>query len=132
MTPEGKYIIAVDFDGTLIKENTWPDVDGKPDSALMQHLIRERENGNKVILYTCRNGEYLEAAVEFCKEEGLEFDAINENLPELIEAYGSDTRKISADIYIDDHACHPDGVLWSFLNEFNMSITEDSLYRKGL
>lgn len=132
MTPEGKYIIAVDFDGTLIEGNTWPDVDGRPCEELIKHLIKERERGNKVILYTCRNGEHLDTAVEYCKEYGLEFDAVNENLPELIEAYGSDTRKISADIYIDDHACHPYGVGWGFLNEFDMSITNDSLYRKGL
>ena len=48
--------------------------------------------------------EQLEDAVAWCKERGLEFDAVNENLPELIELYGNDCRKINADIYIDDKA----------------------------
>lgn len=130
MTPDGKYIIAVDFDGTLITGNTWPDVNGEPAQHLINHLIKERQNGNKVILNTCRCGEHLLPAVEFCRDHGLEFDAINENLPELIAAYGSDTRKISADIYIDDHACHPESIAWKFMNDFNFSITNESRYRK--
>lgn len=130
MTPDGKYIIAVDFDGTLITGNTWPDVAGMPNLGLINHLISERRRGNKIILYTCRTDEHLKAAVDYCKAAGLEFDAVNENLPELIEAYGSDTRKISADIYIDDHACHPESVSWSFFNEFGMSITDQHLYKK--
>ena len=131
MTPDGKYIIAVDFDGTLITDNTWPDVQGKPNDQLFIHLINERKNGNKIILNTCRCGEHLLPAVEFCRDHGLEFDAINENLPELIAAYGSDSRKISADIYIDDNACHPDYMDWHFMNEFGFSITHESKYEKG-
>ena len=131
MTTDGKYIIAVDFDGTLIHDNTWPDTEGTPDKVLIEHLIREKKTGNKIILNTCRTGEPLRAAVRFCEEHGLIFDAVNENLPELIEAYGSDCRKISADIYIDDHACHPESVSWSFLNEFGFSITNDARFRKG-
>ena len=130
MTPDSKYIIAVDFDGTLIKDNKWPDVDGNPDRHLIENLIREQKNGNKIILYTCRCGDHLEAAVKWCKEQGLIFDAVNENLQEIIEAYGSDSRKISADIYIDDNACHPESVSWSFYNEYGMSITDYHLYKR--
>lgn len=130
MTPDGKYIIAVDFDGTLIKGNTWPDVNGQPNEALVKHLIKEKRRGNKVILNTCRVGEPLIVARDFCRKLGLEFDAINENLPEITEAYGSDTRKISADIYIDDHACHPEYMDWKFMNEFGFFITEDYKYSK--
>lgn len=46
-------------------------------------------------------------AVDYCKKAGLEFDTVNENLPELIEAYGGDTRKINADVYFDDKAVNP-------------------------
>lgn len=31
-----------------------------------------------------------------------EFDAVNENLPEMVEWYGNDSRKVHADCYIDD------------------------------
>lgn len=131
MTPDGHYIIAVDFDGTLIKGNKWPDVDGIADRHLIKNLIWEQKrNGNKLILYTCRCGEALDAAVKWCEDQDLKFDAVNENLPELIEAYKSDARKISADIYIDDNACHPESVSWSFYNEYGMSITDYHLYKR--
>ena len=55
-------------------------------------------------MWTCRSGIQLTQAVFFCKSYGLEFDAVNENLPDIIEKYGNDSRKISADIYIDDKA----------------------------
>lgn len=123
MTPDGKYIFAVDFDKTLILENKWPDVNGRPNKPLIDYLLMEREKkGTKIILWTCRCGQSLADAVEFCRTHGLEFDAVNENLPEMIEAYGNDSRKISADKYIDDAAVNPDGQAWSLLTQFDMSI----------
>ena len=95
-------IYAVDFDGTLC-ESVWPDI-GEPNMALIEHLKKRRAQGNKIILWTCRAGERLENAVEWCKIYGLEFDAVNENLPEAIKQYGGDGRKIHADVYIDDKA----------------------------
>ena len=44
----------------------------------------------------------MEEAVEFCKDNGLEFDAINENIDEVQELTGEDTRKVYADVYLDD------------------------------
>ena len=32
------------------------------------------------------------------------FDAVNDNLPEVIALYGSNSRKITCDYYIDDRA----------------------------
>lgn len=92
--------IAVDFDGTLCKE-AWPDIgDGNQD--LIDFLIQWRRKGNKVILWTCREGKMLDEAVRWCALWGLHFDAVNCNLPERIEAYHNDSRKIGADYYIDD------------------------------
>jgi len=103
-----KKILAVDFDGTLNNENVFPDT-GTPNMPLIKKLIALRANGNvKLILNTCRNGKHLAAAVDFCKRHGLEFDAVNENLPSVIEAFGGkDTRKIVASLYIDDRAVTP-------------------------
>lgn len=69
---------------------------------MINELINRKRNGDKLILWTCRRGVYLAQAVKWCKNKGLEFDAINKNLPESIETYNGDTRKVFADIYIDD------------------------------
>ena len=46
----------------------------------------------------------LTEAVEWCRAQGIVFDAVNEPLPEQIKKWGNDTRKIFADFYIDDKA----------------------------
>lgn len=97
------YIYAVDFDGTLC-EDKYPRI-GAPNTELIDFLKRQQKIGNKVILWTCRSGELLEKAVQWCaRNHGLIFDAVNENLPGLVAAYGNDSRKVYADYYIDDHA----------------------------
>jgi len=56
---------------------------------------------HQLILWTYRSGKELDEAVEFCKERGIEFYAVNKNYPE--EEYdGSISRKIDAELYIDD------------------------------
>lgn len=95
-------IIAVDFDGTLCKD-VWPEI-GEPNVALIEWLIDHQARGDRLILWTCRIGAMLETAVLWCAERGLVFDAINANLPENIEKYGNDCRKVYADVYLDDKA----------------------------
>jgi hypothetical protein len=98
-----KYTIyAVDFDGTLCVSK-FPEI-GAPNMALINHLIKRRAKGNKVILWTCRVDKRLEEAVEWCKKFGLEFDVVNANLPEIIAYWGNESRKVFADVYIDDKA----------------------------
>lgn len=103
--------IAVDFDGVLC-EKKWPNV-GYPNKKLMNHLIALRKAGNKVILNTMREHyDYIDAsgtkrdllqeALDLCEDNGLLFDAVNDNLPENTDLFGHNSRKISADIYIDD------------------------------
>lgn len=105
-------VYAVDFDGTLC-EDKYPDI-GAPNDALIISLILLRRQGNKLILWTCRSGEYLDQAVDWCKRQGLEFDAVNENLPERIQLYGNDCRKIGYDVLIDDKAVDLEEYLSSF------------------
>jgi len=103
-----KKIIAVDFDGTLSKGN-WPGV-GVPNQSLIEKLINLQKAGNKIILWTCREGEALRNAIEWCQKYNLVFDAVNDNLPEIKLLYGNNSRKINCDIYIDDKSCMPE---WS-------------------
>lgn len=95
-------IIAVDFDGCLC-ENQWPGI-GEPNTKLIDELIDRQGRGDKLILWTCRDGDSLDEAVAWCNELGLYFDEINENLPEMNAMYGNDCRKIGADFYYDDKA----------------------------
>ncbi|CBL36499.1 hypothetical protein CL3_22090 [butyrate-producing bacterium SM4/1] len=84
-------IIAVDFDGTLC-ENKWPEI-GMPNEELIEYLKKRQANGEKLILWTSRNEEQTKEAVEWCKKYGLIFDAVNDNLPEIVEAFGGNLQK---------------------------------------
>ena len=95
-------IIGVDFDGTLCR-NKFPEI-GEANAELISQLKEARENGDTVILTTCRCDERLQEAVDWCRDQGLEFDLVNENVPELVEKYGGDCRKICCDILLDDKA----------------------------
>ena len=62
----------------------------------------EQEKGTRIILWTNRVGEPLETAIKWCEEHGLRLDAVNDNVPEAVEFFGTNTRKIYADEFIDD------------------------------
>lgn len=103
--PKRAPIWAVDFEGTITVRSKFPDF-GKPNISVIELLKMARLQGVRLILWTCRYGNYLTDAVEWCKDYGLEFDAVNENVPEAIEYLGRDTRKVIADLYIDDKSFH--------------------------
>ena len=95
-------VIAVDFDGCLCVKK-WPDI-GAPNWDAIHALIRRKAEGDKIILWTCRDGQQLEDAVLWCMNRGLRFDAINDNLPENKKFFGNDCRKVWAHEYWDDRA----------------------------
>lgn len=98
--------IAVDFDGILTKANRcpWPQIG--PLRPWMLWLVRFMQRcGHYTVLNTCRSGNQLSKAMCVLADHHLVFDRYNENLDILIERFGGDARKISADYYIDDKAC---------------------------
>ena len=95
-------VYAVDFDGTLA-ETRLSEILG-PNKKIVAFVKTIQAAGHKVILWTSRVGTDLEDAVEWCRTQGIIFDAVNEPLPEQIKRWGNDTRKIYADYYIDDRA----------------------------
>ena len=101
-------IIAVDFDGTLVT-NAWPEI-GTPIISVIEYVKRRQKNGARLILWTNRTGEPLSKALAWCEENGIVLSAVNENLPDIIEAFGGDCRKIFANEYLDDRAVLPDTV----------------------
>lgn len=95
-------IIAVDFDGTLV-ENKFPDI-GVIIRDTWDRVLEEQKAGTKIILWTCRTDTMLDDAVNFCTKNGLTFDEINRNIKEVRDLFGGDTRKVFANIYLDDRA----------------------------
>lgn len=93
-------IYGIDFDGTLC-EHAYPNI-GVPNIRLIVLLRNLKQEGHKLILWTCRDGLKLVEAVEWCNEHGLEFDAINDDLPEIKESFTFKSQKVYADIYVDD------------------------------
>lgn len=89
--------IGIDFDGTLVSWN-FPLV-GKDIGAakVCRDLVKK---GVKIILYTMRNKEFLDDAVKWCKDNEIKLYGVNENPSQT----WSDSRKVHADIYIDDQA----------------------------
>ena len=105
-----KPIVAVDFDGTLSLGSQYPDI-GQFNAPLYEALMRLRSIGWSIVLWTCREGKELKEAVIWCANNGLEFDAVNENPPEV----PFKSRKVVANIYIDDNAYMPTTDFYKFV-----------------
>lgn len=82
-------IIAVDFDGTIV-EHRYPQI-GKEIPFAIAMLKQLQAEQHLLILWTLREGELLEEAVEFCRQRGLEFYAVNANHPDEQEAEGGES-----------------------------------------
>ena len=72
-------IIAVDFDGTIV-ENRYPYIGNEKPFAIETLKLLARDH-HQVILWTCREGRLLQEAVEWCRQRGLEFYAVNCTTP---------------------------------------------------
>ena len=92
-------VIAIDFDGTIV-EHRYPFI-GKIRPFAFETMEALQVKGHRLILWSHRAGAKLDEAVKFCRSHGIEFYAVNKNFPEEIWE-GTDSRKILADIYIDD------------------------------
>ena len=88
-------IIAVDFDGTL-------KVQGKPNMKLINCLREHQARGDTISLWSCREGTRLKEAVVYLQKHGLFPNLVNRNHPDAIRMMGHDSRKIYADLYIDN------------------------------
>lgn len=96
-------IFAIDFDGCLC-ENCYPAI-GKPNTHMISFCKELKKEGHELILWTCREDKELQEAVKWCSEHELIFDAVNDNLPRIVEEWGgSNSRKIFAHAYYDDRS----------------------------
>ena len=93
--------IAIDFDGTIV-EHRYPEIGREIPFAIdtLKRLIEER---HKIILWSVREGKLLDDAVEWCRERGVEFYAVNKDYPEETTDNNQHfSRKLKADVFIDD------------------------------
>ncbi|SRR5690554_6176709 len=93
-------IIAVDFDGTIV-EHAYPQI-GKPIPFAIETLLQIQKEGHRLILWTVRRGQLLQAAVDYCAERGLYFFAENENYRGETVEREEYSRKLKSDLFIDD------------------------------
>ena len=105
-------IYAIDFDGTIV-ENAFPKI-GKLIPEAKAFIQKLKDNGDKWILYTMREGDVLTEALEFLQDQGIYPDEVNDNLPEMCEFYRNNPRKVFANYYIDDHNAGIDVAPWIY------------------
>jgi hypothetical protein len=117
-------IIAVDFDGTIV-EHEYPNI-GKEIPFAIDTLKKLQADQHRLILWSVREGHLLDEAIEFCRERGLEFYAANKDFPEEHGKGKGYSRKLKADLFIDDRNLGglPDwGVIYQMI--------KDGSYRTG-
>ena len=98
---ENVMTIAVDFDGTIVTHR-YPEIGEELPFATdtLKMLIQDR---HKLILWSVREGKLLDDAVEWCRQRGVEFYAINKDYPEEdTEKNRHFSRKLKVDLWIDD------------------------------
>lgn len=95
-------VIAVDFDGTIV-EHKYPAIGEELPFATetLRMLIKDQ---HRLILWSVREGKLLDDAIQWCKDRGVEFWAVNKDYPEENGTLNNNhfSRKLKADIFIDD------------------------------
>ncbi|GAE17117.1 BT0820 family HAD-type phosphatase [Bacteroides pyogenes] len=131
-------IIAVDFDGTIV-EHRYPHIGEEIPFAIDTLKLLQQEK-HRLILWSVREGALLDEAVEWCKSRGLEFYAVNKDYPEEERNHQGFSRKLKADMFIDDRNLGglPDwGVIYemikgrkTFADMYNLQSIEKPVQKK--
>ena len=85
------------------EKHSYPEIGKKLPCAAVPHKLWFAAR-HKLILWSVREGKLLDEAVNWCKERGIEFYAVNRDYP---EERGTDnnnhfSRKLKVDMFIDD------------------------------
>lgn len=94
-------IIAVDFDG-IICRGKYPNIDGLQPYAV-ESINSLFDNGHYIIINTCRSGDQLLVAINWMLAKGIRFHRVNDNHPDQTALHNNNSRKIYANVYIDDN-----------------------------
>ena len=125
--------IAVDFDGTIV-EHRYPEI-GKELPFATETLKMLKKDRHRLILWSVREGKLLDDAVNWCRERGVEFYAVNRDYPEErgTENNNNFSRKLKVDMFIDDRNIGglPDwGTIYRMISE-NKSYYDIMMERAG-
>lgn len=113
LKPKEMPVISIDFDGVIV-EDKYPEI-GDPISGAIETINEWYDAGYWIIINSCReSGKEWIDMFDFLRRE-ISYHELNDNLDWRIEKYGTDPRKIGADIYIDDHNIE---TVWSGVNKF--------------
>lgn len=121
-------VIAVDFDGTIV-EHKYPGI-GKEIPFAIETLKKLQQEHHRIILWSVREGKLLQDAVDFCRERGLEFYAINSNYAKETPECDHYSRKLKADLFIDDRNLGglPEwGIIYRMVHE---QLSYEDIYKK--
>ena len=94
-------IIAIDFDGTL-HTGEYPAI-GAPAPYAVEAMQRLKADGHSLIIWTCREGGYEADMIKWLEKHKIPFDCINEHDIDALKNFPYESRKVYADVYIDDH-----------------------------
>ena len=120
-------LIAVDFDGTIV-EDQFPQI-GRPKIFAFETLREIQKHRHNLILWTERSGKDLEAAVEFCAKNGIEFYSVNASYPEEKYDPSEASRKIICDVFVSHKnlgGMKSWGEVWQDIQEMERLSTEGS------
>jgi hypothetical protein len=110
------WIIAIDFDGTIV-EDRFPEIgDLKP--GAVEAINQLYADGYTIIIWTCRTGINKARAVEFLAKAGIKWHYFNESSIANLKLHNfNDTRKVYADLYIDDRGLYRPMPQWKDIYE---------------
>lgn len=116
----GGVIILVDFDDTIRYYNVTPI---ELCNDVVNTIKEAQEFGASLVLWTCRDGEELTEALEYCNSIGLTFDAVN---PTKSEVISNTSNKAFGNIQLDDRAGLYESltILKLALNKYKMYLYE--------
>lgn len=107
-------VIAIDFDGTITKENLYPKIGDLRENA--KRVINKLAKDNVICIWTCREGKQLEDVYKYLNLHEITYHYINAS---PYDNLNPDMRKIIADIYIDDHNLYAEGNIdWKQIEKY--------------
>ena len=119
-------VIAVDFDGTITDKNIFPEIGDFKEHAV-EAILNFQRHGHQVVLWTCREGHYLDDARKACNLMGLQLQGYNWS------PYQLQSRKIVADVYVDDkNVFMVDDVDWYKIEEYILGLADSKVEIKEL